>query len=415
MMGLGLVGCSNNNVEAPTQDGKISGDVEWWTNNLSKGFTPYLTNLISTFEDAHPDVKIKWVDVAPTDMSRKYLAAVASGSVPDAVNLSSAEIGAFRSTLADLNDYFSDKDLATYQPGLAKALKTDGKQYGVPWYNGGGLISYYRGSVMEKVGFSVDKPATSFDDTLELAQEVKSTTGTYGMNIAFLFTLPYYYGVPVLNADRTKAAFNTPEMVKVLTSLKKYYDSGALAPGTIAKDWHNYPQSLANKQIAFMPANWATDIGGLKQNAPEVYDDLIVAPGPTSPDGHAMLNGQQTYVIPAKSKNKPAAAEWIKFVTSAQGQLEFCKLVAIYPSTVATLKDSFFTASSGTTATDKARELVVSSLSGSGLDDVGSYGTSHDIELQDVFAEQIRAALSGTKTAEEALESAEEQWNKILG
>lgn len=408
-----LTACGGDSDGGPEANGKYAGTVEWWTNNLSKGFTPYIQGMIDDYESKHPDVTIKWVDVAPTDMSSKYLATVASGAVPDAVNFSSAEIGTFGPTLADMSDYFSSDDLAIYQPGLLNSLIVDGKQYGVPWYNGGGLISYYRKSVMDKVGFSADNPPATFDDTLALAQKVKDETGVFGMNISFLFTLPYYYGIPVLNEDKTAAAFNTPEMAAVLEKLKAAYDDGALAPGTIAKDWHNYPQTVANEQIAFMPANWATDLGGLADNAPEVFKDLEVAEGPADPDGNQLLNGQQTFAIPAKSDNKAAAAEWLKFVTDAENQLEFCKQVAIYPSTVATVQDPFFTKTTGDTATDAARALVVASMSK--LTDVGSYGTTHDIELQDLFAEQVRAALSGSKSVQDALDTAESEWNDLLG
>jgi putative chitobiose transport system substrate-binding protein len=386
--------------------------VQWWTNNLQKGFSGYIEGLIHSYEAQHPNVTINWVDVPPTDMTQKLLAAIASGSVPDAVNLSSAELGSFEPALSNLHHLFSSKDLAVYQRGLVKSLDKNGTQYGIPWYNGGGLISYYRKSVMDKVGFTAAKAPKTFDQTLQLAQKVHDKTGVYGMDLSFIFTLPYYYDIPMLNANKTKAAFNTPKMAAVLKELKTAYDKGALAPGTIGPDWHNYAETVANKRIAFMPANWATDIGGIQKNAPEVYADLAVAPGPTTPHGKSLLNGQQTFVIPAKSKNQIAAADWLKFVTNAANQLAFCRLVAIYPSSVATLKDPFFSNPPGNTVTDAARQLVIASISK--IVDVGSYGTSHDIELQKLFSDDVRAALTGSESVKQALDTAEKDWNSLL-
>jgi putative chitobiose transport system substrate-binding protein len=390
-------------------DGKT---VEWWTINLQKSYKAYIEGLISQYEGENPGVKIKWVDVPATDITQKFLAAVSTGNPPDAVNLTSAAIGAFRPALTDLGELFTADEIKAYQPSLIDGLKVNGVQYGIPWYNGGGLISYYRKSVVDKVGFTAAKAPTTFDGALELAQRIKDKTGVYGMNLPFVFTLPAYYGIPVLNADKTKAAFNTPQMVTVLEKLKKYYDSGALAPGTTEKNWREYPQSIQNKQIAMASADFATSLVAVQQNAPAVYKDLIVAPGARSPDGKYLLNGMQTLVIPAKSDNKAAAAKWLKFVTSAANEVAFCKLVAIFPGTVDALKDPFFTQSKTDTPMDVARGLVANSVSD--VIDV-TYGTEHDVELVDSFEEAVRAVLSGAKTPKQALDGAEAAWNETLG
>jgi putative chitobiose transport system substrate-binding protein len=181
--------------------------VQWWTNNLQKGFSGYIEGLIHSYEAQHPNVTINWVDVPPTDMTQKLLAAIASGSVPDAVNLSSAELGSFEPALSNLHHLFSSKDLAVYQRGLVKSLDKNGTQYGIPWYNGGGLISYYRKSVMDKVGFTAAKAPKTFDQTLQLAQKVHDKTGVYGMDLSFIFTLPYYYDIPDAQRQQNQGSF----------------------------------------------------------------------------------------------------------------------------------------------------------------------------------------------------------------
>ncbi|GAA3778455.1 sugar ABC transporter substrate-binding protein [Plantactinospora mayteni] len=417
MLGLaGVLVAASVTACIPGDEGNSSGGdsktVEWWTINLQKSYKVYIDGLISQYESQNPAIKIKWVDVPATDMPQKFLAAVSTGNPPDAVNLTSAQLGAFRPALSDLGEFFTDEDLKAYQPSLVDALEANGVQSGIPWYHGGGLISYYRKSVVDKVGFTADKAPKTFDEALELAQQIKDKTGVYGMNLPFVFTIPSYYGIEVLSADKTKAAFNTPQTVAVLEKLKKYYDSGALAPGTTEKNWREYPQSVQNKQIAMASADFATSLVAVEENAPEVYQDLVVAPGVRSPEGKYLLNGMQTFVIPAKSDNKAAAADWLKFVTDAKNEVEFCKLVAIFPGTVDSLNDPFFTGSKSGAPTDVARRLVASSVSD--VIDV-TYGTEHDVELQEALEEQIRAVLSGAKTAKQALDAAEAAWNETLG
>jgi putative chitobiose transport system substrate-binding protein len=123
------------------------------------------------------------------------------------------------------------------------------------------------------------------------------------------------------------------------------------------------------------------------------------------------MAGQQVFGIPSGSKHQAAAAEWLKFVTSPANQLKFCKLVAIYPSTPQTLKDPYFTDISGKTPADQARKVLVDTFP-SIVD--ASLGSGNDENLRMVFDEQVRAYMSGDKSATEALAEAERQWNAEL-
>jgi putative chitobiose transport system substrate-binding protein len=141
-----------------------------------------------------------------------------------------------------------------------------------------------------------------------------------------------------------------------------------------------------------------------------VYGDVIVTPSARTKDGKLRLASQQTFAIPDGSDNKATAADWLTFVTNADNQLEFCKIVAIFPSTKATLEDPFFSAG-GTDAISAARKIIVDTLPD--LED-GALGTSKDQQLLDMFDEQIRAFLQGDVDAKTALGNAEQQWNAEL-
>jgi ABC-type glycerol-3-phosphate transport system substrate-binding protein len=136
----------------------------------------------------------------------------------------------------------------------------------------------------------------------------------------------------------------------------------------------------------------------------------VVTPGVRTPEGKLLLPGQQTFAIPSGSDNKATAADWLKFVTNAENQLEFCKIVAIYPSTKATLDDPFFD-SEGDDAIAVARKSIVDTVSD--LQD-GALGTAMDSKLAELFNEQIRAYLQGDVDAQTALDNAEQQWTAEL-
>ena len=406
-----LSGPAKTDTGGAAEDPQFEGTVEFWTINLKKNYNDYITGLIDAYKKAHPKVSIDWVDVPGQDIATKLLAAVASGDVPDAVNLDSTNLGKFTPALTPMDELLTKDDLAAYQPNLVDSLRVDGKLYAVPWYNGGAPVGIYRKSVVTRAGFDPANPPKNYDDALALAQKVYDTTKTYGMN-----DLPFYpqlqmQGVKLLNDDKTKAAFNTPAAVAVVDAFKRAYDGHGIAPGSVTKDTRNYPQSLVNGQIAFGGRELPFTLLNIQKNAPAVYSDLVITKGLRNQDGKYLLDAQQSFVVPKASRHKRAAAEFIKFVSNAENQLAFCKLVAIYPSTVESAKDAFFTNIQGNTPTDEARRVIVAELPD--LID-GATGTSKDAEINELLADQVRAVMQGQAKTADALATAEKAWNDKL-
>jgi putative chitobiose transport system substrate-binding protein len=177
-----LSGGSDSGSDTKGTDPQYEGRVQFWTINLKKNYNDYISGLIDSYEKKHPKVTIDWVDVPGQDIGTKLLAAVASGKVPDAVNIDSANLGHFHPQLADLNAYFSKQDLADFQPNLLESLRGDGKLYAVPWYNGGAPVGIYNTSVVDKAGFDPAHPPQTFDDAVALAQRTYDKAHVYGMN-----------------------------------------------------------------------------------------------------------------------------------------------------------------------------------------------------------------------------------------
>lgn len=391
---------------------EYAGTVEWWTINLQANYADYIEGLIAAYTSEHPDVTINWVDVPGQDINTKLLAALASGEVPDAVNYTSDTVGRFSNAMSDLNELFTADDLGAYQESLVQPLTTpDGKLVGVPWYNGGAELGMYRKSALEDAGFDPEHPPATWDEALELAEKYQEETGEYGGNLMAYSDTVQSEGIALLNEDRTAAAFNTPECLEVLEKFKVSFDSGAIAPGVLGKDPRNYAQSLVNEQIAFNPSRVSSQLLNVENNAPDVYEDLAVAPAVTGPPGVQYLQTQQIFGIPQESTSKAAAAAWLKFVTNAENLLEFCKLVPIFPSTPASLEDPYFTEIDTSNPAGQGRKILVDTFPD--LED-GGLQSHNDVVLREIFDEEVRAYMSGNKSAEDALTAAEEQWNAEL-
>ncbi|WP_049557768.1 ABC transporter substrate-binding protein [Nonomuraea sp. SBT364] len=406
-----VAGTSPQTAAAPADDQPFEGEVEFWTINLKKNYSDYITGLIDQYQKQHPKVSVKWVDVPGQESATKLLAAVASGDVPDAVNVNSVELGRFIPSLEPLDAYFGQAELADFQPNLVEPMRQDGKLYAVPWYNGGVMVGMYRKSVVSKAGFDEKAPPTSFAEALDLADKVYDETEVNGTNAIPDHTALRYHGISLLSEDKKTATFNTPEAVAVLERFKKSYDRHGIAPGAISKDTRNLPQNLENGQVAFKPMGNAAELLNIQKNAPDVYKDIVVTESVRTSTGGYLLLAQQAFAIPKASQHKKAAAEFIKFFTNGVNQLAFCKIVPIYPSTVSSTKDPFFAGTSGDDPMAVARQVIVKGLPKL---EYSPIGTNKDAELGEYLNEEVRAFLQGSKSAKEALDTAEKRWNEAL-
>jgi putative chitobiose transport system substrate-binding protein len=414
-----LAGCVSTGGGGSTGGGSGSttqANLTFWTINLKKQFSGFITGMINTYQKAHPGIHITWVDVPGQDIATKLLSAIASGKVPDVVNVDSANLGPFTDKMADLSRYLPASALSDYQPGLLNSLRSNGKLTAIPWYNGGAPVGVYDMSIMSRVGFDPASPPTDYQQVLQLAQRVYDQTKVYGTNEIPSYVNGYsavlsYEDVPLLSPDKKQAAFDTPAGAQVLNRFKQAYDRHALAPGSVGADIRNFPQSLDNRQIAFQPDAFPFVLTSLQSNSPSVYQHVAVTRAPATKDGKYLLLGQQTLAVPAASQHQAAAADFIRFVTDGANQLAFCKLVPIYPSTVSTTKDPFFTDITDTSPLGQARKVIVEELPD--LVD-GELGTGKDVELSDDLSQQVRSFMQGSTSATAALSTAAAQWNKAL-
>ncbi|WP_219509691.1 ABC transporter substrate-binding protein [Nonomuraea ceibae] len=387
-------------------------NLTFWTINLKKNFGGYVQGLINGYRKAHPDVTLTWVDVPGNDVVPKLLAAVASGEVPDVVNLTNLNLEQFVPALADLGPHLTPEQRKSYQPTLLAPLERDGKLVGLPWYNGGSPVSIINTELVKKAGLDPADPPETFTEAMEWGERVHTADSTvYGMNGIPNDIILEMEGVRLLAPDKKKAAFNTPAARAVLEQWAKGMKDGAIAPGATVKDERQYPQTLTNQQVAFAALSFPAVLVGMEKNNPDVFAKMAIGPGALGKAGSYVVPDQQTFVVPARSKNVKAAADFALYLTNAENQTAFCKLAPIYPSTVESLKDPLFSRPETDSIIDEARTQIAKQLPRTTL---SSMGTGKDEELRERLREQVRAFMSGSKSAEQALADAEREWNELL-
>jgi putative chitobiose transport system substrate-binding protein len=405
-----LAGCiagTDDSAGGDQRTGDVS--VEFWTINLKKNYGDYVQGMIDRFEKDHADITIDWVDVPGPEIESKFLAAIASKDVPDAVNIEDFRVDQFADSLADLTPYFDDKSLDPYIDGLVDGLRRDGQLKAIPWYHGGAQVAAYDSAALAKAGVT-DLPST-WDDAFTAGRAIAKRTGNCAFNALPTVGVLMSYDVPLLSDDRRSAALDNPQAAAVLDKFRAAYKDGTICPGAVSEQDRNLPQTLENGLAGAAVSDLPFLLLNVEKNAPDVYARLKVDRAVTGTNGKFVIPGIQSFAVPAKSDVQKQAAEFIKWVTSPENQLALCKLVTVFPSTETTLQDPFFTDIEAKTPADTARKVVVDELPDAVTADLG---TPADTELDKAYLEQVRGFMAGDQPATATLQAIADEWNTLL-
>jgi putative chitobiose transport system substrate-binding protein len=148
----------------------------------------------------------------------------------------------------------------------------------------------------------------------------------------------------------------------------------------------------------------------IKQNSPKLYAQLDVGPQITGASGK-MNVGVMNLVIPKAAAHQELALNLAQFITSAENQLAFAKLVPILPSTKASIEDPYFKAKPGASLEDRARALSADQLKDAQL---LVPPMPHQSELAKSLDDALQRAALGQQTPEQALGQAATEWDSIL-
>ncbi|MDC3413813.1 sugar ABC transporter substrate-binding protein [Aquibacillus sp. 3ASR75-11] len=317
---------------------ELSGEVEFMTISLLPAFEDYLNGLKESFESEHPGVTVKINDVPYDQVEQLVLTKAASGDLPDVMNLNTdfvKKAGA-KGALVNMDEAAADvKD--TFFEGIWEAGSVNGSVYALPWYTTtSGLI--YNPELLEKAGY--DAPPATFEEAWEMSPTILEKTGAYGEVIMpeMHFQFPKN-GIPFLNEDNTKAAFNTPEAVELWTKYKEYYDEG-LYDIDILLNQVSMAELYAQEKVAW----WYTGpqlFRQVKDLSPDVYEKSLAGPPLEGTAGKQHAN-PMNIAVSSTSKSKDAAVAFAKFVTNADNQLAFAKEAAVLPPVKEAIEDPFF-------------------------------------------------------------------------
>ena len=378
----------------------------FWTLALQPTFTDFINGLLDKYKAENTNVTIVWQDLPYDAIQQKVLTSTAADNSPDVVNIWSqlALTLAGKGALLDLEKVATPEQKGIYAESMYESARLGEGVYAFPWYSTPNITSYNT-ELFKKAGF--EKPPQTYDEELEMAKAFKEKTGAFIDTPSSMYHMFCYYNIPLVSADKKKAAFNTPEAVALVTKLQKAGLEGAI-PTSKWDDWDNMRQLFANNKVAMIVAGPQT-VTRIKTESPTAYQKMAVSTpvlGPSGKSGAAIMN----LVVPAKSKNPTEAVKFANFISNDENQLAFCKIVSIFPTTKKAAADPFFKSDMNSL---EGQANYYASLSSQASSDL-TMGLPNDDEVKKEI-DNITDAIFARKTdPQTAIANAEKKVNELL-
>lgn len=357
--------------------------------------------------------KAVWIDRKGSELPTYFQTQLAAGEAPDIVEIQSvlwyeyAAEGVFMKLTPYLEQEPAVKNRFT--PAFFDAASLyDGDYYMLPTYTPSSLL-FYNKPLLDEHGLS--GPPETLEELLQYTKTINDggDAGFITLNFDWLYwPLFRAAGVEILNEDKTRAAFNTPEAVEVLNQLINLTESGAIPEVAWTGRWAEPNSAFGAGGIgmhhghtpllrSFMSASdWA--------NAETVGISLF-------PGGWSVPN-YHGFGITSTTEHPDLAWEFIKIATNDRWAENLVRTLGSLSGNAA--------ADQAVLNDDSFREdnpLLVKMFETQLSDDLQLTGTTNvaeDSEIKEAVYSNLEKALFGQISAQEALSQAEAQVNSIL-
>lgn len=382
--------------------GKIAGDPELFRQMLDR------------FEKENPDIKVNDETLpASTDEQHQFYVINLEGKSSDfdVISMDVIWVPEFARAgwLRDISHLLPIKEMEEFFPGPIQAVTYNNKVYAIPWYIDAGLL-YYRKDLLKKYGFS---PPKTWQELVETAQQITAKEKElYG----FIWqgkqyeglvcnVLEYFWsnGGDVLKG--TMPLINSPENIEALYFMKDLIVKYKVTPPLVTTAIEEPTRHIFGNGRALFMRNWPYAWNIFEREGSPIKGKVGVSTLPSFPDkdSASTLGGWQLGVN-KYSKNPEAAEKLIRFLTSPESQKTLALTVGYKPTRKSLYKD---------------KELIKEQPFIAGLYDVFMKArprpvTPYYMMITQVMQPEFSAALSGIKTPEEALNSAQKQIEHIM-
>lgn len=294
--------------------------IKFWDGNWSESRFQEIKKM---WDEQHPDIELVAEFQVEDGMSDKYMMSLQNGSAPDVVACALDWASTFGNAglLEPLDEYIEKDgvDTGMYVKGALDASTIDGKLYALPFRSETyGL--YYNKDILAAAGY--DKAPETLEEMKEIAKAcTNGEVAGFGLCGANFSNLSFQYinmlrcaGGDVLNEEASASALDTEAAIY---TAKLYEELAQYAPASLLENNNIANRTLfANGKIA-MYLSGIYDMPEITKANPDLNFGCAMVPVAEGAERHTLLGGWSV-AIPATSKNKEAAWEFVKFITSSE-------------------------------------------------------------------------------------------------
>ncbi|MGB0481335.1 MAG: ABC transporter substrate-binding protein [Alphaproteobacteria bacterium] len=374
--------------------------------------TQVVDSIVADFEAENPDIKVNAVYSGNYDDTRvRALSALNSGDPAqlavmfsiDAYDLIEQDLILPFEALTDDADW-----LNSFYPALMANGRIEGQTWGIPFQRST-IVAYYNKEQFAAAGLDPEAPPTTWDEIISMGKAL-TNDDTYGLMIPstgypyWMFqALAIQNGKEVMSNDGLTTYFDDETVVETLEFWKSLSaEHGIMPTGTV--EWGTLRQAFLEGQTAMM---WHST-GNLRAVKDNASFDFGVAELPANVRKGSPTGGGNFYVFKDTTDEERAAAlKLIEFMTSPEQAAAW------------SIATGYMGVSPAAYETDALKEYTAAFppalVARNQLENaVAEFSTFETARVRDGLNNAIQAALTDSKSAEDALGEAQAAAERLL-
>ncbi|WP_026971806.1 ABC transporter substrate-binding protein [Aliagarivorans marinus] len=383
--------------------------------------TQVVDGMVDEFEAANPDVNVTAIYAGNYDDTRvKALAAINAGEAVQTSVMFSIDMLELQSrgVIRPFNDFVKTEEdqqwLDSFYPALMENGQLDGQTYGIPFQRST-IVMFYNKDAFREAGLDPEKAPTTWAEMADVASKLVKKNGSgeterWGLMVPST-GYPYWMfgafakqqGETLMNQAGTEVNFNSPKMVEALQYWRDLGDKYQVMPtGTI--EWGTLRQEFLEQNTAMM---WHTT-GNLTAVMQQASFDVGVAQLPGNVEPGSPTGGGNFYLMNSGSEaEQEAAFRLVKFMTAPERSAQW----SIATGYVGISEAAYATADLQDYAKQVPQALVARDQLSVATAELATYDAGR---VRRVLDDAIQSTLTGQASAEEALNTAQSQAERLL-
>ena len=382
--------------------------------------TKLIDEFAADFAKDNPGIKVTPIYAGSyQDTIVKALTAHKSGNPPVTSVLLSTDMFTLidEDAIVPIDDFVKTADDKAWLGSFYKAFmlnsQSGGKTWGVPFQRST-IVMYYNKELFKAAGLDPNKPPSTWAEMADAAKKltVKDASGKvtqYGVQIPssgfpyWLFqALAIQNGVAMANDAGNAVKFDDPAVIEALQYWIDLTKQGVHPPGIV--EWGTTPKDFFEKKVAMM---WTTT-GNLTNVRTNAKFDFGVAMLPAGKKRGSPTGGGNFYIFKkATPAQQEAAFKFAKWITQPERAAKW----SMDTGYVAISEAAYNTAALKKYGADFPPALVARDQVPFAL---AEFSTHDNQRVTKALNDGLQAALTGTKTAAQAMKDAQAEADRLL-